>query len=127
MELKAKQRQHAASEGTVKSGVFGPNGKFECRALNVEELHFSLYVFRFFFENFGWLARGFLVLWLESARRVGSLSLRVLRYYSSIGRLGPEKRSTAKMATNTEKEMHTMSDRGRFAPAFTGKMSDYIA
>ena len=64
---------------------------------------------------------------LNLPRPVDSLSLRVLRYYSSIGRLGPEKRSTAKMATNTEKEMHTMSDRGRFAPAFTGKMSDYIA
>ena len=97
----------------MKSGVFGPNGKF--------------YFSRFFFEGFGWLARGFLVLWLESARRVGSLSLRVLRYYSSIGRLGPEKRSTAKMATNTEEEMHSASDKGRFAPAFTGKMSDYTA
>ena len=36
-------------------------------SLNVEELHFSFYVFRFFIESFGWLARGFLVLWLESS------------------------------------------------------------
>ena len=64
---------------------------------------------------------------LNLPRPVDSLSLRVLRYYSSIGRLGPEKRSTAKMATNTEEEMHSASDKGRFAPAFTGKMSDYTA
>ena len=102
MELKAKQRQHAASEGTVKSGVFGPNGKFECRALNVEELHFSFYVFRFFFESFMGLLEDFSFIGLDLPRPVDSLSLRVLRYYSSIGRLGPEKRSTAKMATNTE-------------------------
>ena len=48
MELKAKQRQHAVSEGTVKSGVFGPTGKFECWRVALFSLRFPFLLWKFY-------------------------------------------------------------------------------